>query len=130
MKTEFTGKEPRQAVTVDRQIEHIHSINLFVSVNEPRHDNINKVTVRPAKTQISLGFHLIWSESLLCAQWVAKDPSFLPADSEDSNQTGRMPRLIWVFARGTLTLLVLSCRGSNVNTNPWSNGIVCTLRTE
>ena len=26
--------------------------------------------------------------------WVAKDPSFLHADSEDSDQTGRMPRLI------------------------------------
>ena len=25
----------------------------------------------------------VWSESLLCAQWVAKDPSFLHADSED-----------------------------------------------
>ena len=29
-----------------------------------------------------------------------------------SDQTGRMPRLIWVFAGRTLTLLVLSCRGS------------------
>ena len=33
-------------------------------------------------------------ESSLCAQWVVKDPSFLHADSEDSDQTGRMPRLI------------------------------------
>ena len=32
----------------------------------------------------------VWSESSLCAQWVAKDPSFLRADSEDSDQTGRM----------------------------------------
>ena len=40
-------------------------------------------------------------QSSLCAQWVAKDPSFLHADSEDSDQTGRMPRLIWVFAGGT-----------------------------
>ena len=47
-----------------------------------------------------------------CDQWVAKDPRFLHADSEDSDQTGRMPRLIWVFAGRTLTLLVLSCRGS------------------
>ena len=37
----------------------------------------------------------------LCAQWVAKDPSFLHADSEDSDLTGRMPRLIWVFAGHT-----------------------------
>ena len=33
------------------------------------------------------------SESSLCAQWVAKDPSF-HADCEDSDQTGPMPRLI------------------------------------
>ena len=57
--------------------------------------------VRPAKTQISLGIRPVWSESSLCAQWVAKDPSFLYADSEDSDQTGRIPRLIWVFAGRT-----------------------------
>ena len=37
------------------------------------------------------------------AQWVAKDPSFLHADSKDSDQTGR-----------TLVLMVLSCHGSNI----------------
>ena len=52
-------------------------------------------------------------QSLLCAQWVAKDPRFLHADSEDPDQTGLMPRLIWVFVGHTLILLVLSCRGSN-----------------
>ena len=57
--------------------------------------------VRSAKTQISLGIHPVWSESSLCAQWVAKDPSFLHVDSEDSDQTGRMPRLIWVFGGRT-----------------------------
>ena len=48
----------------------------------------------------------------LCAQLVAKDPSFPHADSEDSDQSGRMPRLIWVFAGRTTTLLVLSWGGS------------------
>ena len=57
--------------------------------------------MRPATTQISLGIRLVWSESSLCAQWVAKGPMFLQADSEDSDQTGRMPRLIWVFAGRT-----------------------------
>ena len=33
----------------------------------------------------------VWSESSLCAQRVAEDPSFLHADSEDSDQTERMP---------------------------------------
>ena len=71
------------------------------------------MTVRPAKTQISLGIRLVRSEFSLCAKWVAKDPSFPHADSEDCDQTGRMPRLIWVFAGRTVTLLVLSCRGSS-----------------
>ena len=69
--------------------------------------------VHPVKTQISLGIRPVWSESSLCAQWVAMDPSFLHADSEDSDQTGRMPRLIWVFAGHTVILLVLSWGGSN-----------------
>ena len=50
---------------------------------EPPHDKTNKVTVCLAKTQISLGIRPVWSEFSLCAQWVAKDPSFLHADSED-----------------------------------------------
>ena len=53
-------------------------------------------------------------QSLRCAlsgQWVAKDPSCLYTGSEDSDQTGRMPRLIWLFAGRTVILLVLS-RGS------------------
>ena len=49
----------------------------------------------------------------LCAQWAAKDPSFLDADSECSNQTGRMPRLICEFSGRTCILLVLSWGGSN-----------------
>ena len=60
-----------------------------------------KITVHPAKTQINLGIRPVWSESLLCAQCVAKDQSFLHVDSEDSDQTGRMPRLIGVFAGRT-----------------------------
>ena len=38
--------------------------------------------------RISQGIRPVWSEYLLCAQWVAKDPIFLHADSEDSDQTG------------------------------------------
>ena len=79
---------------------------------EPWYDKTNKVTVRPAKTQIRLGIRPVWSESSLCAQWVAKDPSYLHADSEDADQTRRMPRMIWVFTGRTHILLVLSCRDS------------------
>ena len=61
---------------------------------EPPHDKTNKVAVRPAETQISLGIRPESSESSRCAQWIAKDPRFLHADIEDSDQTGRMSRLI------------------------------------
>ena len=57
--------------------------------------------VRLPKTQISLGIRPVWSEFSLCAKWAANDPSFLRADIEDCDQTGRMPRLIWVFAGRT-----------------------------
>ena len=53
------------------------------NTNEPPHEKYNKMTVRPAKTLISLGIRPLLSESLLCAQWVAKDPGFLHADGED-----------------------------------------------
>ena len=86
---------------------------IFNSTSVSSHSHItsmtNKMTVWPEKTQISLGIRRVWSES---SQWL-KDPSFLHADSEDSDQTGRMPRLIRVFARPTIILLVLSWGGSN-----------------
>ena len=68
----------------------------------------------PSEDWDQLGIRPIWSESSLCAQMVAKDPSFLHADSEDSDQTGRMPRMIGVFAGRTVILLVLSWGGSNL----------------
>ena len=63
---------------------------------EPRHDK-----VRP-----------VWSESLLSAWRKLGSLATHWARSEDSDQTGRMPRLIWVFAGRTLILLVLSRHGS------------------
>ena len=42
------------------------------------------MSVRQVKTPFSLGIHPVWSESSQYTQWVAKDPSFLHADSEDS----------------------------------------------
>ena len=79
---------------------------------EPLHDRTNNLTVRPAKTPISLGIRPVWSDFSLCIQLVAKNPKFLHADSEDSDQTGQMPRLIWVFPGCTVILFVLSCCGS------------------
>ena len=54
--------------------------------------------VRPAKTQNSLGIRSVWSESSLIAWRNLESLATHWAQSEDSDRTGRMPRLIWVFA--------------------------------
>ena len=55
-------------------------------------DKTNEVTVHPTKRSAWASSQS--DQSSLCTQWVAKDPSFLHADSKDSDQTGRMPRLV------------------------------------
>ena len=67
--------------------------------------------VRPVKTQISLGIRLVWWESSLSAWRKLGSLAIHWAHSEDSDQTGRMPRLIWVFAGRKVILLVLSRGG-------------------
>ena len=58
------------------------------------------------------GFRPVWSESLLSA-WRNVGSLFTHwVHSEDSDQTGWLPRLIWVFAGGTVILLVLPWGGS------------------
>ena len=69
--------------------------------------------VRPAKTQISLGIRPVWPEDSLSAWRKLGSLAIHQAHSEDSDQTGRMPKLIWVFAWRTVILLVLSLGGSN-----------------
>ena len=89
----------------------IWSVPIF-RIFELRHDKTKNMSVRPAKTQISLGIRPVWSESSLSA-WRKLGPLATHwVHSKDSDQTRRMPRLIWVFAGRTATLLVLSCRGS------------------
>ena len=58
----------------------------------------------PAKTQISLGIRLVWSESSLSAGRIIWSLATKKAHTEDTDKTGRMPRLIWVFAERTATL--------------------------
>ena len=60
------------------------------------------MTVHPAKTQLSLG-----SEFLLCAQWVAKDPNFLHADSKDSDQPGRACHFVGFIMRRLISLYIV-----------------------
>ena len=51
--------------------------------------------VRPAKTQISLGIRPVCSESSLSAWWKLGPLATHWAHRKDSDQTGRMPRLIF-----------------------------------
>ena len=60
-----------------------------------------KWSARPAKTQISLGIRPVWSESSLSAWRKVGSLATQWAHSKDSDQTGRMPRLIWGFAGRT-----------------------------
>ena len=70
------------------------------------------MTVRPAKTQISLCIRLVWTDSSLSAWWKFGSLATRWAHSEDSDQTWGMLRLIWVFPGRTIILLVLSSGGS------------------
>ena len=67
--------------------------------------------VRSAKTQISLGIRPDWSESSLSAWRKLGSLATHWVHSEDSDQTGWMPRLIWVCTGRTLILLVLTWGG-------------------
>ena len=106
-------EQTRRSVVSDLDLHCLSMPQLWdASTCEPRHDKTNKVSVRPANPQISLGIRPVWSESSLSAWRQLASLATGWAHSEDSDQTGRMPRLIWVFAGRTAILLVLSCRGS------------------
>ena len=83
-------------------------------LNEPPHDKTNIMACVPSETQISLGIRPVWSESSLSAWRNLGSLATHWTHSEDSDQSGRMPRLIWVFAGRIVILLVLSWGGSNM----------------
>ena len=65
---------------------------------EPRHDKTSKMSVCPAKTQISLDIRPVWSETSLSAWRKLWSLATLWSHIEDCDRTGRMHRLIWFFA--------------------------------
>ena len=65
---------------------------------EPPHDKTNKMTECPVKTQISLGIRPVWSDSSLSTWRKLESLATQWVHSDDSDQTGQMPKLIWVFA--------------------------------
>ena len=76
----------------------------------------SETTLKGFKGKTLISFHTnmspIWSESSLSAWRKLGSLATHWAHSEDSDQTGQMPRLIWVFAGHTAILLVLSRGGS------------------
>ena len=66
--------------------------------------------MRPAKNQISLGSRPVWSASSLSIRRKLRSLATNWAHSEDADQTGRMSRLIWGFARRTILLVFITRR--------------------
>ena len=88
----------------------IKSINMILRLFEP-HDKTNKMSVHPAKTQVSLGISPVWSESLLSTVRMKK-----PCILSYPLSTQRRLWSDWVGAQADLSLcwaqsflLVLSC---------------------
>ena len=67
-----------------RGTAHSKAVTFSMRIHQPPHDKTNEVACSPSKDSDQPGHPL-------CAQWVVTDPSFLHADSKDSDQTGRMP---------------------------------------
>ena len=95
--TEFKDKNASKSVTVVWR-QSIHYVSCLMTKPTKWH-------VRPVKTQISLGICPVWSESSLSAWRKLGSLATHCAHSEDSDHTGQMPRLIWLFA-GHICLFV------------------------
>ena len=90
-------------ILLDSKVKFLFWLHLYIDsfpghINKetylsPR-DKMNKMACAPAKTQISLGIRPVWSESSLSALRKSGSLATHWAHSEDSDQSGRMPRLI------------------------------------
>ena len=68
---------------------------------EPAHDKTYKMAIAPNEDSGQPGIGPVWSASLLSEWRKLESLATSWAHSEDSDQTGRMPRLICVFAGRT-----------------------------
>ena len=62
------------------------------TMKKPSHDKTLKMACVPCEDSDQPGHPPSLIRVSLYTQWVAQDQSFLHADSEDSDQTGRIPR--------------------------------------
>ena len=111
------------AIAMTRQADlYLCRLNFFKKY--PCHDKTNKMACAPSEDSDQPGLPpSLIRVFAVCSMGNSKDPSFLHADSRDPDETGRMPRLIWVFPGRTVILLVLSWGGSDLyfwgpNQNP------------
>ena len=90
-------------ILVKRSIDFPLAVKMKTSfiTYEPPHYKTNKMVCASSEDSDQPGHPPSLIRVFACAQWVAKDPSFLHAQSKDSDQTRRMPRLIRVFAGRT-----------------------------
>ena len=118
--------KPIKWLCTQRRLRDVDNIYIILVTDEMSRlmTKPTKWHVHPAKTQMSLGIRPVWSESSLCAQWVAKDPSFLHADSDLSLRWAHnhfvgfvMRQLIYFLNNGQTFIsslkLVLSERKNN-----------------
>ena len=92
--------------------QNIKQVSLEVKTFEPRHDRTNKVTVRPAKTQFSLGTRPVWSESSLSAWRKLESWATQWAHNEDSDAQAELS-LRWAhshFVGFVMSWLIFICR--------------------
>ena len=83
--------------------------------NEPQHDKTYKMTCAPDEDSDQLGHPPSLIRVFACTQSVAKDPMFLHANNEHSDQTGGYQACSDSSLGAHVILLVLTCCGSNVN---------------
>ena len=102
-------KDSNWPVQLEKLVRDITAIGVILF--EPPLDKTNKMTVRTAKTQISLGIRPVWSESLLCTQWVAKDTFFIQT-AKTLTRLSRCPGWSESSLGAHAILLVLSWGGS------------------
>ena len=70
-------------------------------ITEPAHNKTKEITCSPSEDSDHSWHPPGLIESSLCALCLARDPRFLHVVSENSDHTGWMPRLIWVFSGRT-----------------------------
>ena len=105
-----TSTLPHRLVVKPELLDGKHACNCKKNkLNEPQHDKTSKMTCVPGEDSDQTGQPCLIN--LRCPHEETGSIATHWVHSEDSDQTGWMPRLIWVFAGRTCHLLVLSYAG-------------------